>query len=264
MHIHMGDAQVFFPDHFIVIENNIQIQRPGSPVHGPLPARFRLDPVQLPEQLPGCKERFQLQAAVQKIILVRHPVGRRLDQVRDRFHRTPSDLSQLIHCFSDIVLSPTHVGSQGDICCMFSTQDLHAHRFERQTDRRPGFLDLQTDLLKAFVFEQQFLRQMLRRALQQFVGVLLQIQFHKRAHFPVMDGFRQVVFKPGFSRIRIKVGRDHKLLPKCILLWKYAVISKYFQIFDSDSVHVFFLHYRLPACISVSAIRMARLFFSTS
>ena len=47
VHLHMGDAQVFFLNGDIVIENDIQIQCPRSPVNNALTSLLRLDPVQL-------------------------------------------------------------------------------------------------------------------------------------------------------------------------------------------------------------------------
>ena len=47
-----------------------------------LTARLRLDPVQLSQKFPRRQERLKLQASVEEIILIRHTIGRRLDQIR--------------------------------------------------------------------------------------------------------------------------------------------------------------------------------------
>ena len=51
LHFHMGDQKSLFADHGIVIEKDIQIQGPRTPVHDPFPPRFLLDIMQNGQQL---------------------------------------------------------------------------------------------------------------------------------------------------------------------------------------------------------------------
>ena len=128
---------------------------------------------------------------------------------------------------------------------MFRPLDLHTHGLERQPDRRPRFLDLQAYRFQPRIFQQQLFCKILRRALQQFICMLFQPHVNKCTDLSVMDGLRQIISPAGSSRIRIKLRRHNELLPQYILLRKYTVICKYFEIFDFYLIHV--LHLRISS-----------------
>ena len=86
VHLDMGDAQIVILQDQIVIKNDIQIQGAGTPADDPLSSRFLLDPVQFVQEFVRIQKSLHFQASVQEVRLIRHPVRRRLDEIRDLFH----------------------------------------------------------------------------------------------------------------------------------------------------------------------------------
>ena len=62
VHLRVGDDQVLVVQHQVVVEENIQVQRPGAPVDQPLPVGGLLDVVEAVQQLMGRQAGLQLQS----------------------------------------------------------------------------------------------------------------------------------------------------------------------------------------------------------
>ena len=198
--------------------------------------RRLLDVVQAIEQLVRRQEGLELQAGVEKIVLLHPAVGRGLEIRGHLLDLAAVQRVERAHCIVEIRLLVPKIRTEGDVGGVPEARDLHRHGLYGKTHRRPWLLELQRQPLHERIVEEDFLRHVLRRRFDELEGMLVHIVGEKGADLSVVDGLFKAVRDSRRAGIHIEDKGDDKLLPQAVFLGKHAVVGKDLQILYMDLI----------------------------
>ena len=148
VHIRVRQSEGGIILHKIVVEQNVQIQRPGAPVHQPLTLCRLLNGVQHLQQLLRGVEGFQLHRAVEEILLLHAAVGGGDEVSADLFQADAGVGFQGFHSPVKIPLFVAHVGAEGHKAAVPAPLDADGNAVKGQGDGGAGFFQLQLHRLQ--------------------------------------------------------------------------------------------------------------------
>ena len=172
--------------YFIIIQENIQIQSPRSPVDQTFAVCQLLHAMQLIQKLLRIQKRPELQTGIQKIILL-HTAVRLCNQVgRHFFYLAAFIFLQLSYRVIQICLLVSQVGAQCDIRGMPEPSDFHRHRFQRKSDRCPRLLQFQLYSVQERIGKQQCLCQLFCCSFYELARMLRHKVHNKMTDLPII------------------------------------------------------------------------------
>lgn len=168
MHFHMRHDQSIRLKYLLIVQKNIQIQRPWTPVNLSLSVRCLLDHMHLIKQLLRFQQRAQAQTCIQEIRLL-HTAVRLCNQIRrNLFHLASRKRIQCQHCPVQISLAVPDIRTEGNVRRMPESRNFYGYRIERQSNRRPRLFQFQCNTLDERVLLQNRCGKSLSCRLDQF------------------------------------------------------------------------------------------------